>query len=555
MSNSIGDILSSKSKEVEPAISEIAVIKHLINERAGDLDLLRELLSNAGAQQVGSSKIEISYTSDKEGHVFEVVDDGCGMDYSGNQAFPGRLDKFLGFGLSGIIGLASDEFSWKGLGSKLSYQSRRVEIETCQGPPNSLFDVKINEPWDTIGRNLIPKPRLNEHPSQPKGTKIRVIGHPPHHKTVTAFTFEKIKTYVQHRTFVGFTRKRQNPPTITLSVLGHTEELEFGFPEFKNIDFDRFAHEGFLLDSGLGTLFINVRPKSTKDLAVTIKGFLTWEPDSLNLATVNLNTGLILSVRGIPYLGLDMEDYGAATIPIGRPGKQRTCLVAECDPIQAEMNIARSGLIDSAKTLEFKSAVAGLLQRIESAKEYLEFRTIPEKRKTVVQGGVLAEEKQAIEAPDQAWVVLEKEGQLNVLIREPQSEAEVNAIIWKLEALKALPFERFETLGYIGASKGPDLLAHFQEEKGSEPFRGTVIEIENNFYNYKTHGHTPAQYPKVICWDIPSSGRKAKINKTSKDYKFTVNMDEYQVHVFALKYMPGIKVMTRDELKARGKQI
>jgi hypothetical protein len=79
-----------------------------------------------------------------------------------------------------------------------------------------------------------------------------------------------------------------------------------------------------------------------------------------------------------------------------------------------------------------------------------------------------------------------------------------------------------------------------------------VIEVENNFYNYKTHGHKPPQYPKVICWDIPPSGRKAKINKTSKPFKFTVNMDEYQVHIFVLKNMEGIRVMSRVELKEKG---
>ena len=74
--DSIGDILKSKSKEVDPAFNEIAIFKHLINERKGELDLLRELLSNSGAQEVGATKIEISYTTDKEGHVFEVLDDG-----------------------------------------------------------------------------------------------------------------------------------------------------------------------------------------------------------------------------------------------------------------------------------------------------------------------------------------------------------------------------------------------------------------------------------------------------------------------------------------------
>lgn len=149
-------------------------------------------------------------------------------------------------------------------------------------------------------------------------------------------------------------------------------------------------------------------------------------------------------------------------------------------------------------------------------------------------------------------MVYEKEdSELVKLIREPQNEQEVNAVIWKLETLNALPFERFETLAYIGAAKGPDILADFQEEKGSEPQLGAVVEIENNFYNYKSHGHSPTQYPKVLCWDIPKSGRKVRLNRTQKPYKYTMNGPDYQVHVFVLKQMEGIKVMSREEIEAK----
>jgi hypothetical protein len=56
----------------------------------------------------------------------------------------------------------------------------------------------------------------------------------------------------------------------------------------------------------------------------------------------------------------------------------------------------------------------------------------------------------------------------------------------------------------------------------------------------------------VICWDAPTSGRKAKIVKTQKAYKHVLPGDEYTVHVFVIKYMDGIKVMSREELGKRG---
>ena len=552
--NTLGDFISGKSKEVLPIINEVSIFKQLIKERKEPLDLVRELLSNAGAKEVGATKIEISYTKDKEGHIFEMLDNGCGMNYTGHVDLPGRLDRFLGLGLAGIIGKESDEFSWKGLGSKLAYQSKRVEIETCPGGNHPLMEVKINEPWDTINRNNIPRPRITQHPTENKGTKIRVIGHPPH-RLENPFSFEEIKTFLLHRTFAGYTRKRDLEPQISLSVLGRTENLNFGFPEFQKIDFDLVAKTGLYLDEESKTLFIYMLPISSKNKPVIVKGLITWDADRYDLSTRNLNTGLILSVKGIPYFKLDMEEYGVTTIRTARPGEKKTCLVVESDWIQDEMNISRSALVDSPKTVELKEIVTEIFQRIESSDAFLKFRTLPEKGKVQEQSSVLAEEKRLIEHKEQNWVVFDKGGsdnQISILMREPKYEQEVNAIIWKLEALGALPFEMFRSLAYIGGSKGPDLLVNFLEEKGGEPQRATVIEIEVNFYNYKTHGHVPAQYPKVICWDIPASGRKVKLNKTQKAFKYTVNTEDYQIHVFVIKQMPGVKVMSREELQEKG---
>jgi hypothetical protein len=474
------------------------------------------------------------------------------MFYTGDAAMPGRLDKFLGLGLSGIVGMSSDEFSWKGLGSKLAYQSRRVEIETCAGGVNSMYDVRINEPWESLTNRKVPHPRISEHPVQTKGTRIRVTGHPPHQRK-EPFTFDEIKAFLQHRTFAGFTRERTGAPQITFSVLGRTEDLPFGFPEFATVDFNELGREGVRFGEAAKTLFINVEPKSSNAMKVRLKGLITWDPTHYGLSAANQNTGLILSVRGIPYFTLDLKEYGAISIPTARPGEEKTCLVLECDAIQEEMNISRSGLVDSAKTEELKQIAAGLFQRVESSAPYLSFRNLPERIKVGIQGDALAQEKSAIEQPEQTWVVYEKENQISVLIREPKNEMEVNALLWKLEAMGALPFQTFSTLAYVGAAKGPDLLVNFREDKSSELSRAAVVEVENNFYNYKTHGHTPPQYPKVICWDVPTSGRKAKVTKVpNKPYKFVSHGDEYTVHVYAIKYMDGIKVMSREDLKKRG---
>ena len=78
------------------------------------------------------------------------------MDFTNSLEMQGRLDRFLGLGLFAVSGLEADESAWKGLGSKLAYHSRRLEIETYNG--NKDYRAIVNEPWETIEANRKPKP-------------------------------------------------------------------------------------------------------------------------------------------------------------------------------------------------------------------------------------------------------------------------------------------------------------------------------------------------------------------------------------------------------------
>jgi hypothetical protein len=537
----IGEIIKSKGTDVDPIRNELSLMKLLVQERAQPLDLLRELISNAGAKEVGATEIKVRYTVDDEGHIFEVIDNGCGMDFRNSKEFPGRLDKFLGFGLSTIVGIKADEFSWKGLGSKLAYQSRRIDIDTWCGSGEAIR-VDINEPWSTIERGLIPKPRVFSYkaePGRPTGSSIKVFGHPPHRKE-QPFTIEEIKKFLTHRTFVGFTKPREHPPKIVLSVLGKTEVLPFGFPEL------RFSQEK------KGTVFVNEQHSATlsgtnQSILVQMHGFYTWDDQDYGLDSNQLNTGLILSVKGIPYFSLDMEKYGSRNLKTARPGVNKCCLILNCDGMQETMNISRSGLVDSGKTDLFRSAVARIFERIEGSEEYLKFRRIQEERKTVAGAEDLQTKKQNLESDSQRWVVYQptESAKPRVLCREPENENDVLCLLWKLEAMGALPFKRFETLGHAGT--GPDLIVHFQEDEQSNPERYVSVEVENKFYNYTLHGHKPSQYPRVICWELGKTP-KISINKTDKKYKSMAIKDDLQIHIFSLRLLDGVKVLTKKEL-------
>lgn len=541
----LGEFIESKGKDVDLLIQEVSLMKQLIKERTHPLALLRELISNAGAREVGATEIRIKYTVDEEGHIFEVIDNGCGMNYTGQKTMPGRLDKFLGLGLSTIVGMGSDEFSWKGLGSKLAYHSKKIEIDTWCGSGDAIR-VEVNEPWSSIERNLVPKPKIfmyKPEDGRKTGTSIKVFGHPPHRKE-KPFTIEEIKKYLLHRTFIGFTRDRENKPKIFLTVLGQTEEIDFGFPEL------RFR------DQKEGTIFVDDQEKITKSgtnksIFVHMKGFYTWDEKHYGLDRNQMNTGLILSVKGIPYFDLDMEQYGSRNLRTARPGVDKCCLIVECDQIQEEMNISRSGLVDSEMTDLLKKAVRQIFERIESSQEYLKFRRIQEERKTIAGAESLEGKKKTLESENQKWVVYQRSETEKpiILTREPENENDVLCILWKLEAINALPFKRFETLGHAG--KGPDLIVHFQEDAQSNPERYTSVEIENKFYNYKIHGHKPSQFARVICWEVGKTP-KLPINRTDKKYKHTTIKDDVQIHIFSIRLMDGIKVLEKREFSRYG---
>ena len=65
----IGDFFVTKGKDVDPFFQEVALMKQLIKEQSHPLELLRELISNAGAHQVGAKSINVTYyVHPKYGH-------------------------------------------------------------------------------------------------------------------------------------------------------------------------------------------------------------------------------------------------------------------------------------------------------------------------------------------------------------------------------------------------------------------------------------------------------------------------------------------------------
>lgn len=528
----------SEGRETEIVINEIAVLKQLIKELSSPLELLRELISNAAAREVGAKEIRIvHYVHPEYGNVFEVTDDGCGMDLSNNYANPGRLDRFLGLGFSGIVGLEADEFSWKGLGSKLAFRSKRIELKTWQGRGNVL-SVVVEDSWKDIELNKKPTPMIYE--AQPKsgekkGTTITVYGYPPHSRG-DDFAFEDIKDYLCHRTFIGYTRNREGSPRIKLSVLGHSEEIEFGFPEIKYLE--ETPPDDTVIVPPLETE-VYVKDKDN-ELKIVIRGFYSWDNTRFGLGESDYNNGLIVSVKGIPYFAWNLRDIGSGQLGVARPGNNNCCLIAECDGVNDEMNIGRTDLVDSETKDKFLEGVLELIRKIEGAEnqtKFLQYHGIEKGKETAK---VIEKAQQDIGQTTEWVYVRDDKGNVQRLGRVPKNEPETLLVLWKLEAIGALPFKRFETLCHLG-QKGPDLLVHFQEDDQTAPEVPAVVEVERVFWNYTYHGHSTGLHPTVVCWERGSKP-KIRMEKTKKHYKHFAIAGDERVRIYSIKDFENVYV-------------
>ena len=531
----------------DPFFHEVAIFQQLIKERSSPFDLVRELLSNAAAREVGAQNIDIKYFDHPDdGHSFEVTDDGCGMDYTGDVANAGRLDRFLNLGLSTIVGLKGDEFSFKGMGSKLAYQSRRVEIETWTGQ-GDVFKVEINDPWNTLTQQVKkPNPRIAKWPSglsSRRGTTVRVYGHPPYRSE--PFSFDDLYYYLKHRTFAGFTRERANAPKITLKALGRQEEIPVGFSVLEHLKHP--LTDGTVLVQGLQ--IDKALAGTNKTVRVVLKGLYTLDRKTYGMDDSRLNTGLIVSVSGIPYFSLELRQYAPGRALGIVPGPKNTCLVVECDALREEMNIGRSALTDSEIKRAFEAALVEGLQRIAESVEFKKFSKIPESRKFSKDAEFLTERQKKLQSADQLWVWLQsKDGRWSQLHRKPENETDTLAVMWKLEMTEgALPFAEFKTLEH--SPSGADLICHIKEDKDDARKVFTIIEAKYLYYGIDKLGHHPGQTQHVICWDFGKDKRDGIEQVGDKPWKFIQRQYNQMVIIYVLSKMPRIKAATEREIQ------
>lgn len=422
----------------------VGIFKQVVQNRAHALDIIREALSNSCAKEIEASYFKISIFYDGTyGWSFIFEDNGIGMDYTG-EVVPekqGRLDRFLNLAYGAVAGLESDEFGFKGLGSKLMYLSKKLEIDTKTKSGES-YKVIIDDP---MGKLLKEKPELPESHIYKKapvsldhGTIIRVYGYDGGIKYSEYENFDQLLKYFYYRTLVGYTRPerlREGFPKIIVRApsIMDEEELSIGFLWIKK---EGDHVEGQKIGVINPPIMITKDNKKGIKVSLTLKGGYALKTGEFGMVDYGIleskGLGLTYAWKGIPYFNIDFNRYK----PHGCDLYYKFCrFIVECDDV--ETNIARSQIItDGIREPLFLEALREAFRKVMDTDDYKEWvRYIRELRRKDL-GETLNQRKDKLLQRDQKWVYYEGD----LIHKEPEYEPDVRAILWKLEALKAMLF-------------------------------------------------------------------------------------------------------------------
>jgi hypothetical protein len=526
----------SEAQLHEVRVSGPSLIKQAVQNISDPLDMVREALSNCCAQEVGAKKVILTIFKHPDyGATFSFFDDGVGMDYTPGSEGPdqGRLNRFLNLGFSGVIGVPPDEFGWKGLGAKLMYWCKQLEIETVSAKDRKRYKVFVQDPMGALEKTnpLLPEPMVSGFPvprDHPPFTKITVYGYDGGRWT-SDYELEDLKIYLFHRTIIGCTREDRTE-RLPVIVLKHPDGEEVLKPGYRFVQRRPQSWRTVVIDPITVT---TPTDDNREKVEVTLRGGFTLDTGSTgteySLTPGHLNTGINVSVLGIPYFSVDFNGFRGEF----RPGYKLCNFVAECDLLN--LNMERSWYAADSRSRAFESGLKKAIARIRDLDAYKQWVENEEKLRREELSDSLNERKQKLQDPEQKWVFID--GQLTHV--EPANEKDTLAILWKLEGMQKLPFTYFRSLQHTSL-EGIDLICEYQETKESQKRLFESVEVEFKLQSYLDHEHVPGQTGLIFCWAFKTTPG-ANLKKVT-DYRFNWEIGGSIVPVYVISRFPGVEV-------------
>jgi len=535
-----------QTQKIKPKVHDLSAFKQVMESRSHPLDMVREAISNMMAPEVGATEVIIQHYSHPEyNSSFIFKDNGVGMTYTGNPETPGRLDRFIGLAFSKAAGLGSDYWGWKGLGSKLMLNCSKMVVETWTGSENDfVYKVEIFNPRTSLLSEPPQEPvyeltQRQYNPSDRKGTKIDIFGYDGGKYN---YKFGELKDYLFLNTAIGLTKEMNNLPTVRLKVNSQEETLNIGF---------QFITEQ---NNSWRTVVLNppiiksekVRVDDDKEVLVevTLKGGFTLDTGIFGLSSRRYNTGLRLSIKGIPYFQLPLYEYKGNKF---NQYKDLCSFIVECDALESKLNMDRSNISnqygDDIIVKTFRKLTAKCFDEFAESLSYSNFEQKRRNEDEKSKATALLERQAALSDKDQEYVCVENENEIHVIHKVPASEHDTLALFWKLESFKILPFAKFVTLEHT-AQAGIDVIATYQIDEQSTLNQFVSIEFEYEFSNFIKHRHNPKQTSMIICWSVDKPKELQKIN----DYFYRYNIEGLSIPVYEIKNFPKLIIKTYNEI-------
>jgi hypothetical protein len=202
-------------REGKPTVDETAEFLEISNDFTNPKEIIREAVSNAFDAR--SKTISIAAFIDKTQGNDELViafrDDGDGMDENGLAAFFG-LGKSTRRIVDTLGNKASTAIGEKGHGSKIYFNSRRIEVSTVQGKQKIV--AFMEEPLKNLRQRQLPLYLYDiaAADGDAPGTEIKVIGY--NRNNQRGFSHDELRDYIYWSTKFGST------------------ELEFGINTYRD---------------------------------------------------------------------------------------------------------------------------------------------------------------------------------------------------------------------------------------------------------------------------------------------------------------------------------
>lgn len=171
---------------ITPKVDETQEFIEIANDFSNPLDLVREAISNS--YDAGASAIHVSFEVIKKygESILKIVikDDGSGMTRE-------QLQNFFDLGNSTRRG-DSDSIGEKGHGTKVYFNSNRIEVRTSCGETGFL--AVMDEPFKKLFDRQIPSVEVENIDDAKKGTEIVIFGYNNNRRD--RFTHPILKDYI-----------------------------------------------------------------------------------------------------------------------------------------------------------------------------------------------------------------------------------------------------------------------------------------------------------------------------------------------------------------------